>query len=185
MAWPWQFEPAGDQHILAANMTVLDTPRLTLRRVTLEDAAFVLEVLNDPGYIRFIADRGVRTVEDAASYIAEKCLPSFEQHGFGFCVVELKRDGTPIGMCGLMKRETLEDVDIGYSLLERFWGNGYAVEAAAAVMDYARRVLGLPRVVGITAIDNVSSAKVLEKIGLRYEKMIHVPGYEGESRLFT
>ena len=166
-------------------MIVLETERLTLRRVMLDDAAFVLQVLNDPGYIRFIADRGVRTVEDAARYIAEKFLPSFERHGFGFYIMELKSDGTPMGMCGLIKRDTLDDVDVGYSLLEPFWGNGYAVEAARAVVDYGRRVIGLPRVVGITAPDNDASGKVLEKIGLRYEKMIHLPEYEGGSRLFT
>ena len=165
-------------------MIVLETARLTLRRVTLEDAPFVLEVLLDPGYMRFVADRGVRTVEGAARYIEEKFLPSYEQHGFGFYLMELKIDGTPIGICGLAKRETLDDVDVGYSVVERFAGNGYAFEAAAGVMHYARQVLGLPRIVGITGIDNVASAKVLEKIGLRFEKMIELPGYEGESRLF-
>ena len=166
-------------------MIVLETERLTLRRVTLADAPFVLQVLNDPGYIRFIADRGIRTADDAARYISEKFLPSFERHGFGFYIMELKSNGTPIGMCGLIKRDALDDVDVGYSLLEPFWGNGYAVEAARAVVDYGRRVIGLPRVVGLTAPDNVNSAKVLEKIGLRYEKMIRLPEYEGESRLFT
>jgi RimJ/RimL family protein N-acetyltransferase len=166
-------------------MSVLETERLTLREVTLGDAAFVLELLNEPSYIRFVADRGVRTADDAARYITEKFLPSYAQHGFGFYLVELTAERTPIGICGLAKRETLDDVDIGYSLLERFWGNGYALEAARGVMDYARRVLGLKRVVAFTAVDNESSAKLLGKLGLRYDKMIDLPGYEGGSRLFS
>ena len=166
-------------------MSVLETERLTLRHATTEDAAFVLELLNEPSYIRFVADRGLRTVDDAKRYITEKFLPSYAQHGFGFYIVELKADGTPIGICGLAKRETMENVDIGYSMLERFWGKGYALEAARGVMDYAHGVLGIERVVAFTAVDNESSAKLLEKLGLRYEKMIDLPGYEGGSRLFS
>ena len=165
-------------------MRVLETARLTFREATTEDGDFVLELLNEPSYIRHVADRGLRTREDAARYIEEKFLPSYAQHGFGFYVVELKSNGEAIGICGLAKRETMEDVDVGYSFLERFWGNGYAVEAASAVMNYARGVLGLRRVVGVTAPENASSIKVLEKIGLRFEKMIHLPGFEAERSLY-
>ena len=164
-------------------MIVLETERLTFREATADDAAFVLELLNEPSYIRFVADRGLRTGEDAARYIAEKFQPSYVQHGFGFYIAELKSTGVAIGICGLAKRETLDDVDLGYSVLERFWGNGFAVEAAAGMLDYARRVLGLRRVVGVTAPDNASSIKVLEKIGLRFEKMVHLPGFGTESIL--
>lgn len=166
-------------------MSVLETERLTLREAKLDDAEFVLELLNEPSYIRFVADRGLRTVEDAAGYITEKFLPSYEQHGFGFYIVDLKVDGTSIGICGLAKREMMEHVDIGYSFLQRYWGQGYALEAARAMMNHARDVLGLQRVVAFTAIDNEASAKLLEKLGLRYEKTINLPGYEGGSKLFS
>ena len=165
-------------------MPVLESARLTFREATADDADFVLELLNEPNCIRFVADRGLRTRDDAARYIEEKFRPSYAEHGFGFYVVELKSSGEVIGICGLAKRETMEDVDVGYSFLERFWGNGYAVEAARAVMDYARRVLGLQRVVGVTAPENASSIRVLEKIGLRFEKMIYLPGVDGERALY-
>ena len=132
-------------------MTILETERLTLRKLTTEDAAFVLEMLNDPAFIRNVADRGVRTIADATAYIEQKHLPQYAQFGFGFYLMELKGGFLPIGMCGLMKRETRDDVDIGYSVLERFAGRGYAFEAASpcCTMDArccASRVSsGLPR----------------------------------------
>lgn len=166
-------------------MKTLATERLILNQITLDDAETLLEVLNEPPFIRFVADRGVRTPEQAAAYIAEKMLPSFEKYGFGFYVVTLKETGEPVGICGLIKRDALDDVDIGFSILERHWRRGYAFEAASAVMDYAKRVLRLPRVVGITAPDNEKSGKLLEKLGLRYERTIQVPGFANESRLFV
>ncbi len=165
---------------------ILETPRLRLREMSPEqDAELMLEILNEPAFIRYVADRHVRTLREAAAYITEKILPSYALHGFGFYIVELKESGLPIGMCGLVKRETLEDVDVGFSVLERFWGRGYASEAAAALMEHGRQTLGLPRIVGVTAPDNDRSAAVLEKLGLRYEKMIHLPGYGEQTRLFS
>lgn len=164
---------------------VLETARLVLRRMTLDDGPFMLETLNEPSFIRNVADRGVRTVDDAADYIRTKIMPSYEQFGFGFYIVELKESGTPIGVCGIVKRETLPDVDIGYSLLDRFSGNGYAYEAAAALMEHGRTVHGLKRIVGMTAPDNVRSIKLLEKLGLRFERMVQLPTFEGESKLFA
>lgn len=164
---------------------ILQTERLRLREFNIDDAELMLEILNEPAFIRFVADRHVRTTREAAAYLQEKLLPSYAQHGFGFYVVELKKNGAAIGMCGLIRRESLDDVDIGFSVLERFWGQGYAIEAARAVMDYARTTLRLARVVAITAPDNVRSAAVLEKLGLRFEKMIHMPGYGEKTRLFS
>ena len=168
----------------SARNAVLQTDRLILRRMSVDDAEFMLETLNEPLYIQNVADRGVRTIHDAIDYIRTKIMPSYEQSGFGFYVVELKETREPIGVCGIVKRETMEDVDIGYSLLERFFGNGYAYEAAAAVMDYGRKVHGLSRIVGITAPDNHRSSRLLEKLGLKFEKMIELPGFSGPSRLF-
>ncbi|MDQ6860389.1 MAG: GNAT family N-acetyltransferase [Verrucomicrobiota bacterium] len=164
---------------------ILETERLRLREFTLDDGELMLEILNEPGFIRFVADRRIRTPEEAAGYMAEKILPSYERYGFGFYVIERKEDGAPLGMCGLIKRDTLEHVDVGFSIFERFWGRGYATEAARAVMQYGLTTLALPRIVAITAPDNVRSAAVLEKIGLRFEKMIQLPGYGFESRLFS
>ena len=166
-------------------MTILETERLTLRKLTTEDAAFVLEMLNDPAFIRNVADRGVRTIADATAYIEQKHLPQYAQFGFGFYLMELKGGFLPIGMCGLMKRETRDDVDIGYSVLERFAGRGYAFEAASAVLHYGREVLRIPRIVGLTAPDNAVSIRLLEKLGLRYAGMVDLPGYDGPSKLFA
>lgn len=178
--WIRNARPQQQPHVI-----ILETERLTLREITSADAEFFVEVLNDPEFIRFVADRGVRTTEDAANYIATKIRPSYAQFGFGFYIVELKQNAQPIGICGLVKRETLEHVDIGFSLLQRFCGNGYAYEAAAAIHAHGRSVLGLSKIVAVTAPDNASSAKLLEKLGLRFEKMIHLPGYGLESRLFS
>jgi RimJ/RimL family protein N-acetyltransferase len=166
-------------------MNVLETERLTLRQITADDAPFILEILNEPAFIRFVADRGVRTVADATEYIAQKMTPSYAQFGFGTYLVALKENGTPIGTCGLIKREALEDVDIGYSFLERFWGRGFAYEAAVAVMNYGREVCRLPRIVAITSPENHSSIKLLEKLGLRSEKTIQLPGFDKESKFFV
>ena len=168
-----------------ARSIVVETERLILRRMSVADASFMLETLNEPSFIRNVADRGVRTVEDAADYIRSKMLPSYEHFGFGFYIVELKESATPIGVCGIVKRETMEDVDVGYSLLDRFAGNGYAYEAAAAVMEYGRTTHGLKRIVGVTSPDNHRSIKLLEKLGLRYEKMVQLSTFETPSALYA
>ncbi len=164
---------------------ILETERLVLRRVETSDAELFLDLLNDPAFIRFVADRGVRTAQDAARYIEEKLFPSYDKFGFGFYVVERKQDGEPIGICGLINRETLDEVDVGFSILRRFWGQGYATEAAAAVMEYGRSECGLPRVVALVAADNENSIRVLKKLGLRFEKTIELPGYASASNLYV
>jgi len=166
-------------------MKILETERLTVRQLTEDDAEFILELLNEPSFIQNIADRGVRNLDDARGYIVNGPQASYARNGFGLFLVELKESGVPIGMCGLIKRDSLEDVDIGYALLPRFWSKGYAHEAAAAVMDYGRNVLKIPRIVGITAPDNEGSIRVLEKIGLRFDKIVVLDGVEGESKLFV
>ncbi len=165
-------------------MHVLETERLIVRQLRIEDAEFILELLNEPGFIQNIGDRGVRTVADAEQYILNGPVASYQQNGFGLWLVALKESGEPIGMGGLIKRDILEDVDIGYAFLHRFWGKGYAYEAALAVLHYGRDVIGLKRLVAITAPENPGSIRVLEKIGLRFVKMINLPGYDEESRFF-
>lgn len=166
-------------------MKILETKRLELRRLTPEDAPFILELLNDPLFLRFVGDKGVRTLDGARDYIIDGPMASYAQHGFGLFHVSLKPGGTPIGMCGLLKREVLEDVDVGFAYLPQFSGQGYATEAARATIDYGRTVLGLKRIVAITAPDNAGSQNVLRKIGLRHTKTIKLPAYQTDSLLFT
>lgn len=166
-------------------MKVLETERLVLSHLTIADASFMLELMNEPGFIEFVADRGLRTEADAALYLAEKILPSYEKFGFGLWRVELKESATAIGICGLLKRDTLDDPDVGFSILERFCRQGYAYEAAAAVLNYGRTTLGLTQICGITAPNNRISIRLLEKLGLKLQRRIHVPGYGTESLLFS
>lgn len=165
-------------------MKVLETDRLILRWVSLEDAEFVLRLLNEPSWLRFIGDKGVRTIDDARAYILKGPVDMYSRLGFGLYLVELKEEGFSIGMCGLIKRDTLEDVDIGFAFLPAYWGKGYAYEAAAAVLAYGEKVLGLNRIVAITSRDNDRSAKLLEKLGLQFEKMLQLAPGSAEVKLF-
>ena len=168
------------------SVNVLETERLNLRRLNAGDAAFILELLNDPSFLRYIGDRGVRTREDAVRYILEGPVDSYARHGFGLWLVELKDSAaTPAGICGLVKRDTLPDADIGYAFLPRFRSRGYAYESAAAVMRYASGALGLRRVLAITNPDNVGSIKVLEKIGLKFERLVRLAKDAPEIMLFA
>jgi len=166
-------------------MKVLETDRLILRHQSMEDAAFILELLNDPSWIKYIGDRGVRTLEDAKGYIVNVSQDMYARLGFGFYLTEMKDGGVPIGICGLVKRDSLEDVDVGFAFLPQFWGNGYAFEAASAVMNYATSVLGLRRIVGITTENNQASARLLQKLGMHYEGMISLDSQEKELCLYA
>jgi RimJ/RimL family protein N-acetyltransferase len=164
---------------------MLDTERLTLRRFSVDDAAFIRELLNDPSFVRNIGDKGVRSDEDAAAYIQNGPIASYERFGFGLYAVELKDTGELIGMCGLLKRDSLTDPDIGFAFLPKFWAKGYALESAAAVIGYGKNVLGLERMLAITKPDNIGSIRVLEKIGLRFERMIKMSEDEPKLKLFA
>ncbi|KAA3656004.1 MAG: N-acetyltransferase [Chloroflexi bacterium] len=164
---------------------VLETERLRLREMSTSDAKFMLALLNEPAFIKNIGDKGVRNLEDAKHYILEGPAASYEQNGFGLYLVELKVSHTPIGMCGLVNRDSLDDVDVGYAFMPDFWSKGYAVESAAAIMTYGKDTLELDRIVGITASDNAGSIKVLKKIGLTFDRMITLPGDDEEIMLFS
>lgn len=168
-------------------MSVLETARLALREFAFEDAAFILELLNEPGFVRYIGDKGVRTLADARNYLQLGPIDSYQRNGFGLYAACLRNDAAavPLGMCGLVNREGLQDPDVGFAFLQRHWGRGYAVESAAAVLDYGTRTLKLPRIVAITSLDNWGSIKVLEKIGLTFDRLI--PWTEGaeEVKLFV
>jgi len=165
-------------------LTVLETERLLLRQLSTADADFILELLNEPSFIRNIGDRGVRTIKAAKSYISNGPVASYAKNGFGLYLVKLKETNESIGMCGLIKRDTLEDVDIGYAFLPRFWSKGYAVEAAQATKEYAKHVIGLNRIVAIVDPTNDGSIRVLEKIGLKFEKMVRLSEDDIELKLF-
>ena len=165
-------------------MKVLETDRLILRWLSLEDAEFILRLLNEPSWLQFIGDKGVRTLEDARSYILQGPIEMYSRLGFGLYLVELRKEGWPIGMCGLIKRDSLPDVDIGFAFLPAYWGKGYAYEAAAAVVKFSAAVLGLDRIVAITSPDNDRSAKLLEKLGLRFEEMVKLSPDADQVRLF-
>lgn len=156
-----------------------------MRQFSTDDAPFILRLLNEPSFIKNIADRGVRTLEDAHNYLLNGPIASYHKNGFGLWLVKGKELSTPMGMCGLIRRDGLEDVDIGYAFLPEFWGQGYAVETASAVLGYARETVGLKRVVAIVSSGNQNSIKLLEKIGFLYEKMITLPGDDEEIKLFA
>ncbi|MGE0582346.1 MAG: GNAT family N-acetyltransferase [Steroidobacteraceae bacterium] len=166
-------------------MTILETRRLALRLIGADDAPFILGLLNEPSFLRFIGDRGVRTLDDARAYIENGPVASYARHGLGLWLAQRREDGTPIGMCGLLKRDTLDDVDIGFAYLPAYWGQGYAYEAAAAVMDHGRRVLGIPRIVAIVSPDNAGSIRLLEKIGLVFERRIDFNGEDRPTCLYV
>jgi RimJ/RimL family protein N-acetyltransferase len=165
-------------------MNVAQTERLVLRELTLEDAHFILELLNEDGFLRYIGDKGVRHLSDACSYIERGPIDSYRRHGFGLFAACLKTR-TPIGICGLVKRETLADPDLGFAFLARYGSQGYALEAASAVLDFGRRQLKLPRIIAITSPDNTRSSALLQKLGLRFERLISLAEGEPQVRLFV
>jgi RimJ/RimL family protein N-acetyltransferase len=164
---------------------VLETTRLTLRRLTPADAPFILELLNDPSFVRYIGDKGVRTREDAVGYITAGPIASYERHGFGLFLVELKEGRVPIGICGLLKRDWLEDVDVGFAFLPRFWSQGYARESASAVLDFGRDRWRLARILAITSPDNVASIGLLTKVGFRLDRVARWPDERSEIKVFA
>ncbi|MED3125602.1 MULTISPECIES: GNAT family N-acetyltransferase [Bacillus cereus group] len=157
-------------------MIVLETERLVLRWFDIKDAPFILELVNDPAWIQFIGDKRIKNLDDAKKYILNGPVDMYNKMGFGLYLVERKEDFTPLGMCGLIKRDSLEDIDIGFAFLEKFRSRGYGFESASAVIDYGVQNLGMKRIVAITTIDNINSGKLLEKVGLQFEKIISDSG---------
>ncbi len=166
-------------------MYVIETERLRLRHLAEEDAPFILELVNDPDWLRYIGDRGVRDLEGAREYIlGGPVIASYERHGFGLYLVETREELAPAGICGLVRRDWLEDVDVGLAFLPRFRGMGFALEAARATVEYAGK-LGLERLSAIVSPANEASLRLLGHLGFRFERMVRPPGDDGELRLFT
>ncbi|MFT5163224.1 MAG: ribosomal-protein-alanine N-acetyltransferase [Alteromonadaceae bacterium] len=164
-------------------MKVLETERLILTEADLSDAAFLLKLLNDESFIENIGDKGIKTLAQAQAHINEKWIDSYQTHGFGMYLAKLKSTGEFIGTCGLVKREYLDHPDVGYAFLPEHSGKGYATESAKAVIAYGKSTLGIEQIVAITSEKNIASIKVLEKLGLKFEKMVPYNETE-ESMLF-
>lgn len=168
----------------AANLPDLVTARLRLRRLVVEDAAFILELVNDPDWIRFIGDRGIRSIGAARAYLAQGPLASYRDRGYGLYGVEERAGGRLTGVCGLVKRPAIDDVEIGFAFLPAFRGRGYAFESAQAVIAHDVPRLRLPRLVAIVSPENARSIALLERLGLRYERNLRLPGETADVRLY-
>ena len=165
--------------------TIIETNRINLREFALDDNEFIFRLVNAPGWLKNIGSFNITTAADAQKFIAEKLIPSYKQYGFGFWVMGLKPENIPVGMCGLIKRKTLDDVDIGFALLPEYEGNGFATEAAVAVMKYAKETLKLIKLAAVATPHNVRSIKILTGFGFNFEKIICLPGDEKDWGLYS
>lgn len=166
-------------------MKILQTDRLILRWLNTGDAAFILELLNDPLWLKYIGDKGVRTLRDAENYIRNGPVQMYSRIGFGLYLVELLGAHDRIGICGLIKRESLEDVDLGFAFLPDHRGKGYACEAAAATISYGKNELGLSRIVAIVSQDNYHSSKLLERLGFQFERLVALNSDKEELKIYA
>lgn len=164
---------------------ILETERLILRQFTIDDTKFILELVNSQGWIANIGDRNIKTNEQAKVYLQNGPLKSYGTNGFGLWLVEVKSDKTPIGMCGIIKRDDIENPDIGFAFLPAFTGKGFAYEIANATMTFAISTLKLPAIFAITIPANKRSIKLLEKIGLRFSKTLDFANDNQELMLFS
>ena len=165
-------------------MKILETARLVLRTIGVDDAPFFLELVNDPAFHEYICDRGIRTLEAARDAIEKGPVLMQATLGHSIYLVELKSDATPVGMSGLIKRDTLDDVDIGYAFLPQYRGKGYAYEAAEAVLAHARRDVHLRRLVAITSPGNAGSIALLTRLGLQFEELVHLSPEDTGTNLY-
>ena len=166
-------------------LDVAETDRLRLRWLAPSDSDFVLQILNEPSWIRFIGDKGVRTLEDAERYLENGPIAMYKRVGFGLYAVELKEVRKTIGMCGLIKRDALEDVDLGFAFLPAFWRNGYAFEASSAVVTYGTKMLGLNRIVAVLSQDNDRSSRLLQRLGFHFERTVRLHPNDEELHLYA
>ena len=164
---------------------ILETKRLTVRPFSLCDADFIVELLNEKAFIENIGDKKVRSLDDARCYLRDGPIASYQRYGIGLWRIGLQGDDASIGMAGLLKREQLADVDLGYALLAEYCGNGYALEVTSAVMTYARELLGYRRVVAVVNEGNKSSIRLLKKLGFEYERMVQLTKDDEAAQLFV
>ncbi len=164
--------------------SILATEKLRLRELTEGDTAFIIELVNSSGWIKYIGDRNIKTPEQAKAYLENGPIKSYQENGFGLWLVETKHNKNPIGMCGLLKRNYLEDPDIGFAFLPEFIGQGYGFEAAAATLSLAKDQLKLRTLCAITMPTNHASIRLLEKIGLKFIKSFYPPDNHEELSLY-
>jgi RimJ/RimL family protein N-acetyltransferase len=162
----------------------LQTERLQLRWMTLADAELMLAVWNDPAFVRFVGDRGIRTLDEARTTMEEGAMKLYSDYGYGPFRVALRDDDSAIGICGLFRRDGLDDPDIGFATLPGYCGKGYAHEAACAVVDHARHDLGLARLTAIVSPENEASVGLIRKLGLQFERMHHMAGDDDEVAIY-
>ena len=167
-----------------ATLPELETARLTLRRIEWDDAPFLVGLLNQPSFLANIGDKGVRNDEDARRYMREGPMAMYETYGYGLWHVTRRSDGVPLGMCGLLRRDILPDTDVGYAFLPEFWGQGYAFEAADATVRHGAGKFGLKRIIGVVSEGNMPSIRVLEKLGMSFERMYSMRPNEPDVRLY-
>jgi RimJ/RimL family protein N-acetyltransferase len=165
-------------------MKITETDRLTIRHLTFDDAEFIFSLVNQPPFLQFIGDKGVRNLDDARNYIRNVPMSSYEKYGFGSFCVTLTESGTPIGMSGLIKRDALDRPDIGFAILPQYWRQGYAYEAANAIVEYAKNVHHLDRISGIVNPENEASIGLLTRLGFRFERMVLIGNETKEIQLF-
>lgn len=164
---------------------ILETERLRLREFTLADTQFIIELLNTPGWLQFIGDRNVKTEEQAVAYLQNGPIRSYKENGFGLAMVEKKDDGAPMGMCGILKRDNLDNPDIGFAFLPCFNGQGYAFEVASALLAYAKAQLSMSTVSAITLPNNARSIRLLERLGFKFIQPFYFPDSEEELLLYS
>jgi ribosomal-protein-alanine N-acetyltransferase len=184
--------PATGRQVVAAGTPPMHhdlpilTPRLALRQLDPDsDADFILELVNTPGWLRHIGDRGIRSLDDARSYLREGPCEMYARHGLSLLLVERNDTGQKLGICGLIRRDGLDDIDLGFAFLPEHWSQGYAFESAVAVLRWGSRHLRLERIVAITAPDNVASIRLLEKLGFRFERLFRLQDQAPEVRLYV
>jgi len=165
-------------------MKILETERLLLRTMSIDDAEFYLRLVNEPTWLQFIGNKGVYTLENARTAILQGPVDMFDRLGFCLYLVELKSDSTPIGLCGLIKRDTLDDVDIGFAFFPEYCGQGYGYESASAVVQYGKNEIGLKRLVAIVAPDNAHSIRLIEKLGMKFERLLKLKDGEAPTKLY-
>lgn len=166
-------------------MLIVETSRLILRHIAIQDATFILALLNDSSFLQYVGDKQVRNIESAQNYILEGPVASYQIYGYGLYLVELIETREPIGICGVIKRDFLDHAELGFALMPGYRGNGYAFESALATVDFARDKLRLTQIIAITDPGNVNSIKLLEKLGMTFDKRLELPGADKQLNLYS
>lgn len=166
-------------------MNIIETERLTLSHLSVDNAVFIFRLTNDPDWLKYIGDRGIKNSEDAGKYISDKIITSYEKNGFGLFLVKDKINDIALGICGLLKRDYLDGADIGFAFLPEFRNKGYAFESASAVIKWGNDKIGLKKILAITQADNVDSIRLLNKLGLKFTDTIKIPDEDQKLELFS